>query len=84
MSSHLPLSLFLFNMYGLPSSYVFDHDVTGLDSLIQRTFTPSVRYVARHWARHLLRAVAAKNGGDLVCRLSVRQSTVLDRGYEFD
>ena len=58
-----------FNMCGLPSSYVFDHDVIGLDSSIQRTFTPSVRYVARHWARHLLRAVAAKNGGDLVCDL---------------
>ena len=58
-----------FNMCALPSSYVFDHDVNGLESLIQRTFTPTVRYVSRHWASHLLRAVAAKNGGDLVCNL---------------
>ena len=56
-----------FNMCELPSSYVFDHDVDGLDSSIKRTFTPTLRYVSRHWARHLLRAVTAKH--DLVCNL---------------
>jgi len=59
-----------FNMCNLPSSYVFDCDLPGLNISIDRAFTPTVRYVSRHWARHLLRAVPAKNDtDDLFCGL---------------
>jgi len=59
-----------FNMCGLPSSYVFDSEVPGLDASIDETFTPALRYVSRHWARHLLWAVPAKNDADeLFCGL---------------
>jgi len=59
-----------FNMCNLPSSYVFDSEVPGLDASINKTITPTVRYVSRHWAGHLLWAVPAKNGADdLFCGL---------------
>jgi hypothetical protein len=59
-----------FNMCNLPSSYVFDSEVPGLNASIDKTFSPTLRYVSRHWARHLLRAVPAKNDtDDLFCGL---------------
>ena len=59
-----------FNMCDLPSSYVFDCDVPGLDASIDKAFTPTLRYVSRHWARHLLRAAPAMNEtDDLLCGL---------------
>ena len=59
-----------FNMCNLPSSYVFDSVVHGLDSSIDKTFSPTLRYVSKNWARHLLRAVPAKNDADdLICGL---------------
>lgn len=45
-----------FNMCHLPSSYVFDSDVPGLDSSVDKTFSPTLRYVLRNWARHLFQA----------------------------
>jgi len=59
-----------FNMCNLRSSYVFDSEVPGLNSSIDKTFSPTFRYSSRHWARHLLRAVLAKNDtDDLICDL---------------
>ena len=59
-----------FNMCNLPSSYIFDSEVPGLTSSIDKAFTPTLRYVSRHWARHLLQAVPAKNDNDeLYCGL---------------
>ena len=59
-----------FNMCNLPSSYVFDSEVLGLDSSIDKTFPPTVRYVSKNWGRHLLRAAPAKNDADeLICGL---------------
>jgi len=59
-----------FNMCALPSSYVFDFDVPGLNASIDKTISPVLRYVSRHWARHLLRAVPAKDDtDDLIRRL---------------
>ncbi len=55
-----------FNMCNLPSSYVFDSDVPELNASIDKTFSPTLRYVSRHWARHLL---WAKNDTDLLCGL---------------
>jgi hypothetical protein len=55
-----------FNMCNLPSSYVLDCDVPGLNASI----SPTLRYVSRHWARHLLRAVPPENDtDDLFCNL---------------
>jgi hypothetical protein len=50
-----------FNMCDHPSSYDFDSEVPGLNASIDNTFTPTLRYVSRHWARHLLRAAPAKD-----------------------
>ena len=57
-----------FNMCGLPSSYVFDSDVPGLNVSIDKTISSALRYVSRHWARHLLRAVPAKDDTDDLIR----------------
>ena len=53
-----------FNMCNLPSSYLLDSEVPGLNACINKTFTPTLRYVLRHWAKHLLRAEHAKNDTD--------------------
>ena len=53
-----------FNMCNLPSSFLFDDEVPGLNDSINRTFSPSLRYASRNWARHLLRAAPAKNDAD--------------------
>jgi len=59
-----------FNMCNLPSSYVFDSEVPGLNASINKTITPTLQYVSRHWARHLLWAVPVKNDADnLLCGL---------------
>jgi len=59
-----------FNMCNLPSSYVFDSEVPGLNASIDKTITPTLRYVSRHWARHLLWALPVKNDADeLFCGL---------------
>jgi len=59
-----------FDMCNLPSSYVFDSEVPELNTSIDKTFSPTLRYVLRHWARHLLRAVHARNDSDdLFCGL---------------
>jgi len=59
-----------FNMCNHPSSYIFDSDVPGLTTSIERAFSPTLRYVSRRWARHILRAVPAKNEtDDLLCGL---------------
>ena len=59
-----------FNMCNLPSSYIFDSELPGLNASIDKTVTPTLRYVSRHWARHLLSAVPAKNDtDDLFCGL---------------
>jgi len=59
-----------FNMCNLPSSYIFDSEVPGLDASIGKAITPTLQYVSRHWARHLLWAVSAKNdASDLLCGL---------------
>jgi len=61
-----------FNICNLRSSYVFDSEVPGLITSVDKTFTPTLRYVSGHWARHLLRAVPAKNDADnLFCDLKV-------------
>ena len=53
-----------FNMCNLLSSYVSDSEVPAPDSCINRAFTPTLRYVSRHWAKHLLRAAPAKKEVD--------------------
>jgi len=59
-----------FNMCSLPSSYLFDSEVSGLNARIIETFTPTLRYVLRHWARHLLQSKHARNDTDeLFCSL---------------
>jgi hypothetical protein len=59
-----------FNMCNLPSSYMFDSEVPGLEDSIDKTFTPTLRYASRHWARHLLQALPAKDDDDdLLCGL---------------
>jgi len=59
-----------FNMCNLPSSYMFDSEVPGLNADIDKTFSPTLRYVSRHWARHLLSAVTVENDTDsLLCGL---------------
>jgi hypothetical protein len=59
-----------FNMCRLPSSYVFDSEVSGLKDSVGEIFSPLLRYVSRHWARHLLRALPAENDtDDLLCDL---------------
>ena len=59
-----------FNICNLPSSYIFDCEVPGLNVSIDKALTPTLRYVSRHWARHLLRAVPPKNDtDDLFCGL---------------
>jgi len=50
-----------FNMCNFPSSYIFDCEVSGLNASIDRKFSPTLQYVSRHWARHLLQAEPAKN-----------------------
>ena len=57
-----------FNMCDLPSSFIFDAEVPGLCASINRIFSPTLRYVSRHWARHLLRAVPATDDDDHLCR----------------
>ena len=56
-----------FNMCNLHSSYVFDSEVPGLHSSIDKTFSPTLRYLSRNWARHLLRA--ENDADDLLCGL---------------
>ena len=59
-----------FDMCNLPSSYLFDSEVSGLEFSINKAFSPTLRYVSKHWARHLLQATAPKNEiNDLFCRL---------------
>ena len=59
-----------FNMCDLPSSYLFDSEVPVLNASIDKTFSLTLRYVSRHWARHLLRAVPATDDTDeLFCGL---------------
>ena len=53
-----------FNMCNLPSSYLFDFEVPGLNASIDGIFSPTLRYVSRHWARHLLQAVHAEDDTD--------------------
>ena len=50
-----------FNMCSLPSSYLFDSEVPCLEFAINKAFSPTLRYVSKHWARHLLHAVPPKN-----------------------
>jgi hypothetical protein len=57
-----------FNMCALPSSYLFDCEVLGLDSSVDKTFSPTFRYVSKYWAKHLLRAAPAKNDSDDLVR----------------
>jgi hypothetical protein len=47
---------------------MFDSEVPGLNAFIDKTFTPTLRYASRHWARHLLQAVPAKNHTDDMLR----------------
>ena len=59
-----------FNMCNLLSSYVLDSEVPGLKISINKAFSTTLRYASRHWAGHLLRAMAPKNEtDDLVCAL---------------
>ena len=59
-----------FNMCNLPSSYLLDSEVPGLNSCINMAFTPTLRYASWHWARHLLRTASPKNEtDDLFCAL---------------
>ena len=53
-----------FNMCNLPSSYLLDSEVPELDASIDEAFSLTLRYILRHWARHLLRATPAENGTD--------------------
>jgi hypothetical protein len=55
-----------FNMCNLPSSYVFDSEIPWLKDVVDGTFSPILRYVSRHWAKHLLRAAPVKDDDDLV------------------
>jgi hypothetical protein len=55
-----------FNMCNLPSSYEFDSDVPGIEAAIEETFSPTLRYASRHWAKHLLQAMPAKNDTDVL------------------
>jgi hypothetical protein len=57
-----------FNMCNLPSSYMFDSEVPGLNASIDETFSLTLRYASRQWARHLLLALPAENDtDDLLC-----------------
>jgi len=47
-----------FNMCNLRSSYIFDSEVPGLTAHIDKTFSPTLQYVSRHWARHLYQTVS--------------------------
>jgi hypothetical protein len=59
-----------FNICKLPSSFIFDSDVPGLNASLDHTFSATFRYVSRQWAKHLCRAVAAQNDtDDLLCHL---------------
>jgi hypothetical protein len=59
-----------FNMCRLPSSYVFDSELPWLKASVDEIFSPLLRYVSRHWARHLFRALPAENDtDDLLCNL---------------
>jgi hypothetical protein len=59
-----------FNMCDLESSYIFDSDVPMLEDRVQRNISPTLRYVSRHWARHLLWAAPADvYTDDLICGL---------------
>ena len=60
-----------FNMCSLPSSYVFDSEVSGLNLSINKTFSPTLQYSSMHWARHLRRAAPPKGEtDDLYCALN--------------
>jgi len=60
-----------FNMCNLPSSYIFDSEVPGLNTCIHETLSPTLQYVSRYWARHLYQAKPAKNDTDrLFCDLN--------------
>ena len=59
-----------FNMCNLLSSYVFDYEVPGLKISINIAFNPTLKYVLRHWAKHLVQAVPPTNKSDeLFCML---------------
>ena len=59
-----------FNMCNLPSSYLFDSEVPCLEFAINKAFSPTLRYVSKHWARHLLQAVPPRSETDtLFCAL---------------
>ena len=53
-----------FNMCNLPSSYLLDSEVPDLGASIHKAFSLSLRYILRHWARHLRRAAPAESGAD--------------------
>ena len=50
-----------FNMCDLNSSYIFDSDVPELIARTHRKLSPTLRYILRHWARHLFQATPAEN-----------------------
>ena len=59
-----------FNMCNLPSSYMFDSEVPGLNASIDETLSLTLRYASRQWATHLLLALPAEDDtDDLLCRL---------------
>ena len=53
-----------FNMCSLPSSFLLDYEVPELDASIDKAFSPTLRYVSRHWGMHLLLAAPPKDGTD--------------------
>ena len=59
-----------FNMCNLPSSFLLDSEVPELDASVDKAFNPTLRYVSRHWGRHLVLAQPVKDEtDDLFCRL---------------
>ena len=60
-----------FNMCGLESSYVFDSDVSELSHRKDKNITSTLRYASQCWAKHLFKAVPAKdNTNDLLLCLN--------------
>ena len=59
-----------FNMCSLPSSFLLDCEVPDHDASVDKAFSPTLRYVSRHWGRHLHLAAPLKDGtDDLLCDL---------------
>ena len=53
-----------FNMCNLPSSYLLDPEVPEFDASIDKAFSLTLRYVSKHWGRHLLLAAPPKDETD--------------------